>query len=167
MGIIILSTDSVATVTVDPSPPHSEEWARELVSAQWLNAWPLAIQLAGLDVMGVLEREPNPFPATGAYAACSFRYLGERQMTQGARPRIEHRGSVVVRIWTPDDEGGKRASKLADISRGVFTRQQLSDSTIVSPVMIQTAEKTTDTSIGKVCQQTMQWPCYWHEQRTS
>lgn len=160
MSVILFSVDDPATSTTGDLVTHSEAWARELVSQQWLTAWPLVT-----DVVGILEREPSSLPPTGAYSACSFRFVDERQMTQGARPRFECRGVVEVRIWTPDGNGGMQASQLADLARGVFTRKQLSSADTVEALMTFGSETPTQTLIGKWHQQMLAFPCRWYRQQ--
>jgi len=161
MSLIILSTDNPLTVDVDDLTPHTEAWARELVSQRWLASWPTQSPTC----TGILEREPSDLPATGAYAACSFRYTDGRQATLGLRPRIHHRAAISVRIWTPDGEGGQLASQLADSARSVFSLHQLSSSEVIDSMCIQAAETPSSSTIGRWHQQTLTWPCYWYEQR--
>lgn len=161
MSLIILSTDDASTVTLDELTPHSEAWARELVAARWLVAWPLQVPTC----VGILEREPSDLPGTGAYAACSFRYLDGRQATLGRHPRIHHRAAISVRIWTPDGEGGSLASQLADSARTVYNLHQLTSAPTIDALYIQAGETPTSVTLGKWHQQTLTWPCYWYEQR--
>lgn len=169
MSLIILSVDDSSTPAVDPLPPGTEAWARELVSAQFLQAWPVeiaAILVGGSPIVAPAYLDGETQPSAKYFACCSYQALGSRQATQGQHPLIEYRANAWIKIWSPSvDDGRGNASKLVDAARRVFTRKQLTSSAYVAPLQLQTANAAQAYDDGARLMQAVAFPLtYWEQQ---
>lgn len=170
MSLIILSVDDSSTPAVDPLTPGTEAWARELIAAQFLSAWPV-------EIIGIMTGDPptqvvvpaylegETQPSADRFALCSFQPTLSKQTTIGTRPITEHRGYAWIKLWTPAvDDGRLVAAKLVDAARRVFNRKQLSSSLYVSPLILESCSTAQTAVDGKWFMQAVSCPLRYYEQ---
>ncbi|MBA3421653.1 MAG: hypothetical protein H0U12_07140 [Thermoleophilaceae bacterium] len=97
----------------------NEEQAIELVGQRFVERW----AIESINVAFSLENEAAPDAET--FAALSVQHTYSSQASLGARPRMERRGWIYVKLWGPCNKGRQGTSRLADAARRVFERQSL------------------------------------------
>lgn len=140
----------------------TEAQALELVSQRFLDRWP--IEAPG--VPGYLDGETQP--SADSFACCSVQYFegGSRQMTMGQHPRIERRGRIWIKLWTPDVDGGRaKAATLADAARKVFERVRLTLSPTDEGLICEAGSSSTTATDGRWFMSAVTVPFRFYEQQ--
>jgi hypothetical protein len=142
MSLIILSEDSL------PSPftlvHGTEEWAVELISSRFVDAWPTAMPGVAYSLEG------EPAASVDRFVSLMIQLTPNgRQLTLGRHPKLSRTGRIWVKIWTPavatgGAVGGTKArAQLADAARVVFERNELTEDAMLEPLAILTGQTQT------------------------
>lgn len=102
----------------------TERQALEAIAEQFTTNWPAA---SG-DVTYVLENNALPTTGSAPFVLLTVLHLPGRRLTQSKKSdrRIERRGNINVKCWTPANEGTGAAADLMDAARAVFEDLTLS-----------------------------------------
>jgi hypothetical protein len=103
----------------------TEAQAIELIDAAFVAAWPTATGNLPL----ALENEA--LPTSSSFGLLTIKHTVSQPRTSGGlvgTRRIERRGWIFVKLWTPSNQGRKGFSTLADIVRGILEIKQLGSS---------------------------------------
>ena len=136
----------------------TESQAVEALWERGASQWPSATGLAAETL--VLENESRP--ESGTFAQLSLGAVDDQPLTAGAAGsrKTEVRALLMLKIWTPVNQGRGALSTLADAARSIFSGQVLtvggSDLVILTGSMRSTA---TD---GGFYMGLVTWPVRWY-----
>lgn len=102
----------------------TEAQAKEAISSAWLAAWAVASPGAPVALGNELATPPA---GAGLFSALSFGQLVEKQLTMGpvGSRRFETRGTVMVRLFGPLEQGEKQLADLALAVRAALASQTI------------------------------------------
>ena len=126
----------------------TEAQAIEIIAAQFLAQWPtLTAAIAGAPVGGYpFAIDNEAFKAQDTFAFLTWQPTTSQQMTMGSPNRKRHYLVIMVKLWSPVNQGAAALAGLADICRRIFQSQTLGTGDGVTVQAGTTSRKTTDGS---------------------
>lgn len=112
----------------------NEAQAYEAIAQRWSTAW-TASQPA---IPFVLGNDAYPSQGVARFVALSFGPLASKRLSQGQNPKLQHRGTVMVKLFGPLDAG-----EAATLLLSVAVKAALEDRTIT----IATGDSNRDVSL--------------------